>query len=107
MDQRSEITRNNAETVENILSWQFGTGVLAAGIINIFWGNDTLFGTSIAILSLFYFLPVNAILDKILGFTLPKMGIIKIILGIVIVWAVVGVGDLFDKIELMINSFKQ
>lgn len=107
MHQGSEVTQNNAETVENILSWQFGTAVLAAGIINMFWGNDTLFGIFIAVLSLFYFLPVNAILDKILGFTLPKVGIVKIILGIVIVWAVFGVGELFDKIELMINYFKK
>lgn len=107
MEHTSEVTRNNAEIVGNILSRQFGVALLGAGLINVFWGNDTLFGIFLVLLSLFYFLPVNAILDKILGFELPKMGIVKIILGILIVWAVFGVGELFDKIELMINYFKK
>ena len=105
MHNQSELTINNTAKVGNILSWQFGIAVLAAGIINTFWGNDTLFGVFIALLSLFYFLPVNAILERILGFSIPKMGFLKILLGILIIWVVFGVGDLFDKVELMRNNF--
>ena len=105
MNNRTEVIRDNASIVGNILSWQFGTAVLAAGIVNIFWGNDTAFGIFIALLSLVYFLPVNDILNRILGFSIPKMGIVKIILGILITWVVFGVGDLFDKLELMRNDF--
>ena len=35
------------------------------------------------------------------GFSIPGMGIVKILLGIFILWASLGVGELFDKIELM------
>lgn len=105
MHNQSELTINNTAKVGNIFSWQFGIAVLAAGIINTFWGNDTLFGVFIALLSLFYFLPVNAILERILGFSIPKMGFLKILLGILIIWVVFGVGDLFDKVELMRNNF--
>ena len=105
MNNESEVTQNNASIVENILSWQFGIGVLAAGLINMFWGNDTVFGIFIALMSLVYFLPVNTILDKMLGFSIPGMGLLKIILAILIIWVVFGVGDLFVKIELMTNDF--
>lgn len=84
-----------------ILSWLFGILVFAIGIINLFWGDDPFFGGFILLLSLVYFLPVNAILKKIAGFTIPRMGVVKVILGIFIIWATVGVGELFDKIELM------
>lgn len=104
MNNTSEVTQNNALIVENILSWQFGVAVLAAGTINIFWGSDTVFGIFISLLSLVYFLPVNAMLDKLLGFSIPKMGLLKIILGILIIWVVFGVGELFGKIELMRND---
>src|SRR5687767_11793296 len=103
MNTTSETPRDNASVVENTLSWQFGLAVLIAGLINIFWGGDTVFGVFIALLSLVYFLPVNAILDKLLGFSIPKMRFLKIILGILIIWVIFGVGDLFDKIELMRN----
>lgn len=105
MNDRSETTQDKASIVENILSWQFGIAVLAAGMINIFWGCDTVFGIFIALMSLVYFLPVNAILDKMLGFSIPGMGILKIILGILIIWVVFGVGELFEKIELMREDF--
>jgi hypothetical protein len=69
--------------------------------VNTFWGNDPGFGVFILLLSFVYFLPVNAILKKMSGFSIPRMGIVKILLGIFILWASLGVGELFDKIELM------
>ena len=88
-------------TIGKIISWLFGLAVLCAGIINTGWGNDTGFGIFLVILSLIYFLPVNAIFKKITGSTIPAIRILKILLGIFIIWAVLGVGELFDKIELM------
>ena len=101
MNNKLEVKMNNTLSVENIISWLFGVAVLGAGIINMFWGNDSLFGVFLVLLSLVYFLPVNAILKKIVGFTIPKMGIVKIVLGLLIIWAALGVGELFNKIELM------
>jgi len=105
MNNKLEVKMNNTLSVENIISWLFGVAVLGVGIINLFWGNDLYFGIFLVLLSLVYFLPVNAILKKIVGFTIPKMGIVKIVLGLFIIWAAVGVGELFDKIELMKLDF--
>ena len=85
----------------NIISWLFGVVFFAIGVVNTFWGNDPFFGVFIILFSLVYFLPVNYILKKMTGFSIPKMGIVKIVLGIFILWAALGVGELFDKIELM------
>lgn len=98
MDRKSNVT--------NIISWLFGIVVVVIGLVNLFWGNDKGFGVFLLLLSLVYFLPVNAILRKLTGLSIPKLGIVKIVLGIFILWASLGVGELFNKIELMMNSFR-
>lgn len=85
----------------NWISWLFGATFFAIGVVNTFWGNDPEFGIFILLLSFVYFLPINALLKKIAGFSIPKMGLVKIVLGIFILWASLGVGELFDKIALM------
>ena len=86
-----------------IISWIFAIAVFAAGVVNTFWGNDAEFGVFILLLSFVYFPPTSAILDaifkRVTGFSIPKIG--TIVLGIFIVWATLGVGELFDKINLM------
>ena len=101
MNNKSEITMNNKSIVLDIISWLFGIVFFAIGVVNTFWGNDPRFGVFILLLSFVYFLPVNAILRKMTSFSIPGMGIVKIVLGIFILWASLGVGELFDKIELM------
>jgi hypothetical protein len=90
-----------------IIGWIFGVVVFAAGVVNTFWGNDPEFGVFIFLLSLVFFPPTSNILSaiskKVVGFPIPKVA--KIILGIFIVWATLGVGELFDKIELMMFDF--
>ena len=81
----------------------FGLLFSFIGFVNTFWGNDPFFGLVITLLSLIFYLPIlNYIIEKI-----PKKVqlIIKIILGILIVWASLGVGELFEKIELMNEYF--
>ncbi|MDQ3713194.1 MAG: hypothetical protein M3388_13380 [Acidobacteriota bacterium] len=95
---------NNKSNVLNIISWLFGIVFFAIGVVNTFWGNDPGFGVFILLLSFVYFLPVNAILKKMTGFSIPRMGIVKILLGIFILWASLGVGELFDKIDLMMKD---
>jgi hypothetical protein len=87
-----------------IISWIFGVLVFALGIVNTFWGNDPGFGIFLLLLSFVYFLPVNTIFKKITGFSIPGMGLIRIGLALFILWASLGVGELFDKIELMMQS---
>lgn len=98
---------NNKSIVFNIIGWLFGLLFFAIGVINMFWGNDPFFGAFILLLSFVYFLPVNVILRKITGFSIPGMGILKILLGIFILWASLGVGELFDKIDLMMADFRR
>jgi len=102
-----EIIMNNNSIVLNIISWIFGIVFFAIGVVNTFWGNDPGFGIFIILLSLVYFLPVNDILKKMTGFSVPRMGIVKILLGIFILWASLGVGELFDKIDLMMMDLRQ
>lgn len=104
MNNKLEVKMNDTLNAGNIISWIFGIGVLGVGIINMFWGNDLYFGIFLALLSLVYFLPVNTILKKITGFSIPKMGIVKIVLGLLIIWVALGVGELFNKLELMMTS---
>jgi hypothetical protein len=93
MDQKSSVL--------NIISWIFGIVVFAIGVLNVFWGNDQGFGIFLVLLSFIYFPPVNAILKKWMGFSIH--GIVKILLGVFIIWASLGVGELFGKIDLMMN----
>ena len=103
MNNNSQALMDYKSTVINIISWVFGILFFAIGVVNTFWGNDPWFGVFITLLSFIYFPPVNALINKIFGFSVP--GILKIVLGLFIIWASIGVGELFDKIEIMVNSF--
>lgn len=93
---------NSKSLALNITSWVFGLFFFAIGLVNMFWGNDPFFGIFIALLSLIYF-PlvdiVNPFLKKWTGFSINA--IVKIVVGIFILWAALGVGELFAKIDLM------
>lgn len=95
-------TSNFSTKVLSITGWVFGLAVFAVGIINTFWGNDPGFGIFLLLLSLVYFPFANVILKERLGFQVPLL--VKILLGVFIVMAALGVGELFDKIDLMMHS---
>ena len=101
---RGEIVRNDGSTALNIISSIFGMLFFAIGEVNAFWGNDPGFGVFIILLSFVYFLPVDNILKKMTIFSMPRITLVKILLGIFIIWAAMGVGELFDKIELMMSD---
>ena len=103
MNNKSEAIIQNKPAVGNIINWLFGIAVLGAGIINTFWGNDPGFGVFLLLLALVYFPPINVIIRKRFGLRIPVS--VKIILGIFIIWAAVGVGELFAKIDLMMLDF--
>ncbi|HEY0769033.1 MAG TPA: hypothetical protein VGD31_01775 [Sphingobacteriaceae bacterium] len=106
IDLNGEILKDNKSPVLNIISWLFGLLFFAIGVINSFWGNDSFFGIFILLLSFIYLLPVNDILKKKTGFSIPRLGIIKIVVGVFIIWAALGVGELFAKIDLMMKDFR-
>ena len=91
----------------NIIGWMFGILVLAIGIVNSFWGDDVGFGIFLILLSSVYFPPTSTLIDRLFkrwtGFSIHYT--LKVFLGILIIWAAVGVGELPDKIELMMADF--
>lgn len=85
-----------------LISWTFGATAVAIGIINTFWGNDPGYGIFILLLSTVYFPPVSNIINEKLSFGLVFT--FKLLLAMFILWTALGVGELFDKIELMSQS---
>lgn len=94
---------NNRSIAINLLGWICGILFSAIGIVNMFWGNDALFGVFLFLLSLVYYPPLHALFSKLTGYRIHS--VLKIALGLFILWASVGVGELFDKIGLMLRSF--
>ena len=79
-----------------IISWIFAAIVFAIGVLNIFLVHPVP-GIVYIILSLIYLPPVNVLLKKHLGFSIPPT--VKIILGIIIIWFTLGISDLGDMID--------
>ena len=94
---------NNGSQVLNTVNWLFAMTVFAIGVVNCFWGNDPGFGVFLLLLSLVYLPPLNAMLSEKTGLSIPAIA--KIALGLFILWASLGVGELFDKINLMMTDF--
>ncbi|MFN4892309.1 MAG: hypothetical protein ACK5G0_00925 [Bacteroidota bacterium] len=83
------------------ISLFFGLLFSFIGFVNLFWGNDPFFGLFLLILSLVYYPPVQRLIESKTGFSVP--GLAKIAIGAFIIWSSVGVGELFDKIDLMLK----
>ena len=86
------------------LNYPFGILFSAIGLVNTFWGNDPFFGLFILILSVMYYPPLQSRIEKKINFQFKIW--MKLAIGAFILWASLGVGELFDKIDLMVNSFK-
>jgi len=99
MNNKTEIMMNHGSLISNILSWLFALAVFAIGVVNTFWGNDPGFGVFLILLSLVHVPPLNVSLKERTGLAIPRIA--KIALGVFIMWASLGVGELFDKINLM------
>ena len=80
-------------------------GILAIGIgvINTFWGNDPLYGLFILVASLIYFPASNNWIQKWSPVTIANW--MKLLLALFIFWSSLGVGELFEKLELMRQTF--
>ena len=89
--------------LQKIVSIVFGFFIMGIGIINLFWGNDGGLGISVILLSLIYIMPLNRIFYKIFGSFIPISGILKVVLGLIILWLTLEIGDLSNKIGMMLN----
>jgi len=90
--------------IKNILGWCCGIMFSLIALINIFWGNDTVFGIFLLLLSLSYIPTIDELIAIKTGIRLPLWS--KIAIAFFIIWSSVGVGELFDKIDLMLQSFQ-
>ena len=79
-----------------IVKWIFGIIVFTIGLLNIILIHPVP-GIVYILLSLFYFPPVNNVFRDWFGIRIPT--IIKIILGVIIIWFTLGVSDLGDLID--------
>ncbi len=102
MNNKAGAIAHNSSIVLNIMGSLFGIAVLLIGLINTTWGNDPFFGVFLILLAFIYFPQVNAITKEMFDFTIPMIA--KIGLGIFIVWAAAGIGELDDKIGLMMKD---
>lgn len=91
--------------IKNILGWCCGITFSLIALINIFWGNDTVFGIFLLLLSLSYIPTIDELIALRTGIQLPVWS--KIAIALFIIWSSVGVGELFDKIDMMLQTFKR
>ena len=103
MNNKAQAFKGNNPILLTGISCLFGATFLAIGFINTFWGNDPGFGIFVVLLSLLYFPPIETAIKKQFRFSIPAVA--KVGLGIFIIWAALGVGELFDKISLMMETF--
>ncbi|MFT3845810.1 MAG: hypothetical protein QM725_12210 [Lacibacter sp.] len=88
---------------QTVVGWISGILFSLIGLINIFWGNDPEFGVFLFALSSVFYPPFNVLFRKVTGRSIPLIA--KIILALFILWTSLGVGELFDKIGMMLKSF--
>ena len=89
--------------MKKILLVSFGVLFSFIGFANTFWGNDPYFGLAIMALSVFYYIPlIDAIRVKL---NKKTTSIVLVVIGFFILWSSAGVGELNDKLEMMIENF--
>jgi energy-coupling factor transporter transmembrane protein EcfT len=88
---------------QSIISQLFGFFFGMVAVINMGWGNDFFYGLFILLLSLAYYPFATKILLRYLS---PlKIQLLKLVIGLFIIWTSLSVGELFEKIDMMRASF--
>lgn len=97
----------NGKTVSlsSLISWVFAILFFAIGLVNTFWGNDPGYGIFLILLSGVFMPPLSALFTSFTGFRIRWY--LQVIVGLFIVWSALGVGELFDKIGLMLQYFRK
>ena len=87
-----------------ITNWAMGIAGSFIGVVNIFYGNDAFFGVFLLVLSLIFIPELTKLIQYKFAISIPLW--VKIAIALFIFWSSVGVGELFDKIDLMMQSFR-
>lgn len=88
------------QSVTLLLSWFFAFLFSAIGLVNCCVGNDPEFGGFILLLSLFFYPPLRLVFQKKTGWSVSQLTLIG--LGTFIFWASMGVGELLNKVQLIL-----
>ncbi|MDA0630208.1 MAG: hypothetical protein O2981_02385 [Proteobacteria bacterium] len=97
------MTGLDKHVLATIIGLLLGIAFSVIGFVNMFWGNDPFFGVIIFAASSVYYLPAIDAFKRLVS--ARTVTIVKVVLGVLILWASLGVGELFEKIALMRSSF--
>jgi hypothetical protein len=88
----------------NLAAWVLGLLFALIGLINVGWGNDQVYGLFIMSLAAVFFPPVRQQIFIRTGKRVPVW--LLVVTGLFIVWSSVGVGELFDKVDLIMAALR-
>ena len=81
----------------------FGVLFSAIGFVNTFWGNDPYYGLAVLTASSLFYLPL---IDVMRAKVSAQQGTaLLVLLGAFILWSSIGVGELWDKTAMMVETF--
>jgi hypothetical protein len=84
-----------------VLNWFVAVLFSAIGIVNCFVGNDPEFGVFILLLSLLFYPPLRLVFQQKTGWSIPSY--VLILLGLFVFWSSLGVGELLEKIKIIVG----
>ena len=84
-----------------LLNWLFAVLFSAIGLVNCFVGNDPEFGVFILLLSLLFYPSLRLVFQQKIGWTIPSF--VLILLGLFVFWSSLGVGELLEKIKMILG----
>lgn len=93
-----------SQMLRMIAGYFFGILFTLIGLLNCFWGNDPFFGLFLIGTSLIYYPPAASIYQRLFHRRIPA--VMLILIALFLLWASLGVGELFPKIALMRKSFQ-
>jgi cobalamin biosynthesis protein CobD/CbiB len=96
------IFKNPLTFIGKLITWLSGAFFIIIGFINTFWGNDPGYGLFVVALAFLFFPPVTDLIRNITGFSIPWY--LKVLLALFILWSALGVAELPDKIDLMMQD---
>jgi hypothetical protein len=82
-------------------NWLVAVLFSAIGLVNCFVGNDPEFGVFILLLSLLFYPPLRLVFQQKTGWTISTF--VLILLGLFVFWSSLGVGELLEKIYILIG----
>lgn len=84
-------------------AWLTGLLFTLIGLVNVFWGNDPVFGVFLIVLSAVFYPHVLDAVRQRLNMEVPVW--LRLLLALTILWMALGVGELPEKLGMMTRTF--